>query len=114
MIIIHAFLRFTSATYQRVRACFNSDRQVSIAEATSLLSAGSYNPQASLTAGDFEDFYHSWDAIWVCVFHAVVYYTIAVVSFSWLVEKWPIIDSLYFATTIFTTIGKSDIGIRAY
>jgi hypothetical protein len=109
MIIINAFLRFTSVTYQRVRACFSFDRQASSAEATGLLSAGSYDPQASLTAGDFEDFYHSWDAIWVCVFHAVVYYTVAVVSFSWLVQKWPIIDSLYFATTIFTTIGFGDL-----
>lgn len=111
MLIINACLRFTSVTYQRVRVCFSSDRRASIgtSEATHLLSTGSYASGASLTAGDYEDFYHSWDAIWVCLFHAVVYYTVAVVAFSFLVEKWPIIDSLYFATTIFTTIGFGDL-----
>jgi potassium channel subfamily K len=111
MIIINAFLRFTNVTYQRVRVCFSSNTQASTgtSEATGLLSARSPESRASLTAGDYEDFYHSWDAIWVCLFHAVVYYTVAVVSFSFLVEKWPIIDSLYFATTIFTTIGFGDL-----
>jgi potassium channel subfamily K len=111
MLIINAFLRFTSVTYQRVRVCFSSDRQASIetSEATGLLSARSSESRASLTAGDFADFYHTWDAIWVCFFHAVVYYTVAVVAFSFLVEKWSIIDSLYFATTIFTTIGFGDL-----
>jgi hypothetical protein len=108
MLIINAFLRFTSVTYQRVRACFSSAR-IETSEATGLLSTGSDDSRASLTAGDYEDFYHSWDAIWVCLFHAVIYYTVAVVAFSFLVEKWPIIDSLYFATTLFTTIGFGDL-----
>jgi hypothetical protein len=112
MLIINAFLRFTSVSYQRVRSCFSSeDRRASLetSEATGLLSTESNDSRRSFTAGDYEDFYHSWDAIWVCLFHAVVYYTVAVVAFSFLVEKWPIIDSLYFATTIFTTIGFGDL-----
>jgi hypothetical protein len=105
MLIINAFLRFTSVTHQRVRSYFSSERQVSneASESTGLLST-----RPSLT-DHYEDFYHSFDAIWVCFFHAVVYYTIAGVGFSFLVEKWPIIDSLYFATTIFTTVGFGDL-----
>ena len=55
---------------------------------------------------EYEDFSHSWKAVRLCLFHIVVYYVAAVIGFSsGLVASWPVIDSLYFATVVWTTIG---------
>jgi hypothetical protein len=64
---------------------------------------------ASSLTGEFEDFAHSLGAWRVCLFHAAIYYAAAVLGFSFLVERWSIIDSLYLATVIFTTIGYGDL-----
>jgi len=63
--------------------------------------------QASLTS-KFDGFTHSWSALNVCFFHASVYYSIALLGFTW-IEKLSILDSLYMATVIFTTIGFGDV-----
>lgn len=64
--------------------------------------------QHSLTA-EFESFSKSMEAVKICLIHTTLYYTLAIVGYSFLVEKWSIIDSLYFSTTIFTTIGYGDL-----
>lgn len=63
--------------------------------------------QASLTS-KFDGFTHSWSALNVCFFHASVYYSVALLGFTW-IEKVSILDSLYLATVIFTTIGFGDV-----
>lgn len=62
----------------------------------------------SLTS-NYEDFSHSSSAVLLCVYHAAVYYLSAVLLFSFGVEKWPIIDSLYYGSVVFTTIGFGDL-----
>lgn len=63
--------------------------------------------EASLTS-EFTDFSHSWNALRLCLFHALFYYSAAVVGFT-LIEHFSIVDSLYVATVIFTTIGFGDL-----
>jgi hypothetical protein len=41
--------------------------------------------------------------------HAVAYYSLAVLGFSFLVDNYSIIDSLYLASVTFTTIGYGDV-----
>mmetsp|Transcript_1590 Transcript_1590/g.2852 ORF Transcript_1590/g.2852 Transcript_1590/m.2852 type:complete len:410 (+) Transcript_1590:127-1356(+) len=47
------------------------------------------------------------DIIWYS-FYCFLYISLAVVAFSFLFEKWSIVDSIYFATTTFTTTGFGD------
>lgn len=60
--------------------------------------------QQSLT-----DVYKTWgesvDAFHYCIFHVLLYVTLAIVGYSFIFEDWPIVDSLYFAVVIFTTVG---------
>jgi len=58
----------------------------------------------SLTS-EYIDYGHSSRALQTCVFHTCTYYVTAVVLFSFVVQDWKGIDSLYYATTLFTTIG---------
>jgi hypothetical protein len=37
--------------------------------------------------------------------HFVVYLLVAVIGFSFVLEEWPIYDSIYFAVVVFTTVG---------
>lgn len=40
------------------------------------------------------------------LFNLALYYLAAVIAFSFLWEKWTIIDSVYFATVTFTSVGE--------
>jgi hypothetical protein len=40
----------------------------------------------------------------VCIFHGLCYYALAILGFSLLVENWSILDSVYFATVVFTSM----------
>jgi hypothetical protein len=55
---------------------------------------------------------HSHWAIRSCLFNLAIYYSLAVVAFSFVFEKWPISDSIYFATVVFTTVGMSQNNMR--
>jgi hypothetical protein len=55
--------------------------------------------QQSLTS-TFKDFETSDGAVRLCVLHTLSYYILVVVTFSCLLEKWPVVDSLYFATVL--------------
>jgi Ion channel len=63
---------------------------------------------ASLSAG-LQDFSSSSKALKLFVIHVICYYSLAVILFSFVVEKFTVIDSLYFATVLFTTIGYGDL-----
>ncbi|CAJ1951882.1 unnamed protein product [Cylindrotheca closterium] len=44
-----------------------------------------------------------------CLIYLALYMTIAVVAYSFVLEQWTIIDSLYFAVATFTTCGYGDL-----
>ncbi|GAX21292.1 potassium channel subfamily K member 16 [Fistulifera solaris] len=75
-------------------------------EESTLLRRSSYTPSLSDT---YEGFEQSFTAFQLCIFHVICYYLIAVLCFSYFFENWTIIDSLYFATVLFTTIGFGDL-----
>jgi hypothetical protein len=52
----------------------------------------------------FRNFARSNSAIRVCIFHGLCYYALAILGFSVLVENCSILDSVYFATVVFTTM----------
>lgn len=56
----------------------------------------------------YRSFLHSWGAVKFCCIHTVLYYILAVFGFSYLTARWSIIDSLYYGTVLFTTIGYGD------
>jgi hypothetical protein len=59
----------------------------------------------SLTRGTgFRNFAHSHRAVRLCIFHGLCYYALAILGFSVLVENWSVLDSVYFATVVFTTM----------
>ena len=66
------------------------------------------DPQAvrNLTA-TYVSYDQSGWAIRSCLFNLAIYFSLAVVAFSFVFEKWPISDSIYFATVVFTTVGMS-------
>lgn len=63
---------------------------------------------SSLTA-EYEGFNGSSSGLRMFLLHALIYFSLAVVGYSFLVEDWPVVDALYFATTLWTTIGFGDI-----
>jgi hypothetical protein len=60
--------------------------------------------QPSLTA-DF-DADNTSNVLKLCTFYLTSYIGVAVVAYSYVFEKWTIIDSVYFAVSTFTTVGK--------
>jgi Ion channel len=67
-----------------------------------------FHSRHSLTS-EFEDFGHSSSAVSILLAHVFCYYLLAVVGYSFFVSQWSIVDTLYFATTLCTTIGFGDI-----
>jgi hypothetical protein len=127
MHIIHAFLHFTSLGVKKVKKTFHcfcdprngseSDGTGAYTEHSSLVSSSTThapdklqdkNLQPSLT-DVYEDFTQTRGAIFLFLFHATIYFSFAVLGYSVLVESWPILDSLYMAVVVFTTIGYGDI-----
>jgi potassium channel subfamily K, other eukaryote len=49
------------------------------------------------------------DALRLCGCYMAIYIFIAVIAFSFVFEKWTIIDSIYFAVSTFTTCGYGDL-----
>lgn len=57
----------------------------------------------------YQSFEHSGKALRLCLYHLVVYFLLAAGAYSYVFEKWPLVDSIYFATVTFTTIGYGDL-----
>jgi potassium channel subfamily K len=58
---------------------------------------------------DFQDFAHSKRAVLVGLVNILIYHLLAVTAFSFVFEKWPLIDSIYFGVVCFTTVGFGDL-----
>lgn len=54
----------------------------------------------------YESFVESRRGVFFGLFNLCIYYTISVVAFCFVFERWTFIDAIYFATVVFTTIGK--------
>jgi hypothetical protein len=54
----------------------------------------------------FVSFFDSSEGIVFGLLNLVLYYLAAIIAFSFLWEKWTIIDSVYFATVTFTSVGE--------
>ena len=65
--------------------------------------------KVSFTSERYMDIVHSSNIVRIFIVHATIYYALSVVGFSYLVESWPMMDSIYYATTLFCTIGFGDI-----
>lgn len=65
----------------------------------------SENSELGLTA-TYESWFESKDALPYALGHLFMYMVLAVVGFSFVLEQWPIYNSIYFAVVVFTTVGK--------
>ena len=63
---------------------------------------------SGITKG-FVDAAHSSWASRFCTAYISIYMLLSVVAYSFIFEKWSIVNSLYFATTVFTSVGYSDL-----
>ncbi len=114
MHIINAFFRLSSILKERLRGLLLHEQPpVRREESIRLISESSDSiggNEPSFTAR-YEDFAHSFSAVKLCCFHATIYYVSAVLGYSFLVEDFRIIDSLYFGSVLFTTVGY---GVRSH
>jgi hypothetical protein len=76
-----------------------------IDESSSLLPTTATTRKNFGFSSGFVSFFESTSGIRFAVFHVVLFYFVAIVAFSFGWEKWSIIDSLYFATITFTSVG---------
>ena len=95
MHIITAFIELTRLSGRKLQGLFDSSYEE--------VPASDSPTGDGLTQG-YNEFTHSWAAFWLCLGHGFTYYTLAVTGYSFLFEKWPIEDSMYFATVVFTTV----------
>lgn len=58
---------------------------------------------------EYHPFERSRKALIICAVHVVAYLGVAVGAYGFVFEQWGVIDSLYFAVTVFTTIGYGDL-----
>ena len=78
------------------------------------------NNNNDTTTSSFSDGYNPWGssgggglvmmAFQEGIIHIIIYMSIGIIGYSFLLNtKWSIIDSMYFSTVIFTTVGYGDI-----
>jgi hypothetical protein len=53
----------------------------------------------------YVDWTHSKDSIFRANLAFVIYLIVAIVVYSFILEEWSVLDSVYFAVTVFTTVG---------
>jgi hypothetical protein len=105
MFIFNSIFRLASLSYRLIKSCGRRTRQASPDEERPLLDQ---DRSPSFTGG-FETFSQTSIAQRRCIVHVIIYYAAAVLGFSFLVEKWTIIDSMYYATVLGCTIGFGDL-----
>jgi hypothetical protein len=96
MFILNYIFGFFITTARSIKACFlpsQRRRRSQREEETPLLS------ERHLSA-DFFLFEDSYGVVYAALWHSIFYYMITVILFSYVVEDFPLIDSLYFASTV--------------
>jgi potassium channel subfamily K, other eukaryote len=74
------------------------------------LRADDVDPQSRSSLTDsYRQFEHSNQALYLLMFHVTLYYGAAIILFSCTTQHWSLIDSAYYATVVFTTIGFGDL-----
>lgn len=58
---------------------------------------------------EYHPFQESKKALIICGLHVFAYLAIAVGAYGFFFEQWGVVDSIYFAVVIFTTIGYGDL-----
>lgn len=65
---------------------------------------------ASSLTSTFRQYTSTRSAVYHGLFHICLYYTLSIVGYSFVTKNhWSIVDSLYFGTVVFTTIGYGDL-----
>lgn len=72
------------------------------------------NPGRTISSPGLTDEYRTWsdstEAFHQAIFHTIVYFTVGIVGYSFLLPtRWSIVDSVYFSVVIFTTVGYGDL-----
>lgn len=91
MYILNYIFSFFTTSAASIKACLTSSRESE--EATPLVSERHLSAQ-------FEQFEDSTSAVHAALWHTFFYYLVTVILFSFVVEDFSIIDSLYFASTV--------------
>jgi hypothetical protein len=67
------------------------------------------DPEAPSLTERFEGVDSDWSVLRLFGLYTLSYIALAIVAFSFIFEHWTIIDSIYFATSTFTTVGYGDL-----
>lgn len=67
-----------------------------------------YGTIGGFTSG-YVDWSHSHESVSNALWAFGAYILVAIVGYSYVFEKWSILDSMYFAVTVFTTVGYGDL-----
>jgi hypothetical protein len=94
-VVLNALIEVGSTAYRQFRYIFiDDDEDIAPASRSGYMSLGS----------GFQDFTHSRTVLRLIIFHGVCYFAFAILGFSFLVDNWSILDSMYFASVVFTTM----------
>lgn len=74
--------------------------------ATATTRGGSSSQEPRGLTGEYRSWFESKTAIKYACGNLAAYILVAVLGFSYVLEDWPVYDSVYFAVVLFTTVGK--------
>jgi hypothetical protein len=100
--------RFSGEQSSMKRSCSSGDRTASLRRSI-------YDPTFSETAHSLTQDYHGFTfehssgAVNLCLFYSLTFVSMSIIAFSFIFEKWSILDSVYFAVVTFTTVGYGDL-----
>lgn len=66
---------------------------------------GSNKKEDDSLSSSYDKALHKYRILFRCQLAILAYMAVGVVAFSWIFEKWPVVDSLYFSVVTFTTVG---------
>jgi len=109
---VYRFLRESIIQRPVVKEEDSSSNGLPLVSATddygSLPEKGNSNRELGLT-DEYVDWSHSKNSILKVHLALLIYIGVAIVGYSFVFENWSIIDSIYFAITVFTTVGYGDL-----
>ncbi len=108
--------------FSRVLSVSAGRRDLDFEERDNLISEGQHKNQEYDHKNKYGSIVHSepsltrdiheergiWMPLRTCLQYVFIYIAISVIAYSYVFERWSIIDSVYFAVATFTTVGYSD------